>query len=465
MLVSTPFRRRNLRILIAAAAAVSLWTSFLGSPAHSSGAGTGTQPSLNVAVVPGFAPPTYPGYNGIPPLPVGAPQLSGYHFSQLPAAQVTATALSQFDTVILYGIRWNDISAGGQAAINAFAASHKVVIWDADDTGSQHYATFIHPFSQTASGENYPGKPNDSVVTFSAGENFLASDQPSSPYYLDPTQLETSASEIKDMNAMTSGTANWFPALIAANAKLPQGGWVLAWSYGVIGERTGMTIYSGIDADAFRDTTLSPNNAIKELALQLQAPFRATPDTSCAPNCKPPSSGGGQPHAACSVNKAPKRWVHGRVPVWLKTSVATGLTGRVLAPMGRVLATANERGGLIRFRVNTRRLPSNHASRLRALVYLNGKQACITSFRLKIDNTPPRLLHLATRRSGNSDVLWLRVSEVSAMTIVGAHVPHWKTVLIAPRRAIHRVLPARVRRARLILRDRAGNTVRRKLVW
>lgn len=454
-----------LRVLVAVVAAVSLWVGFLEQPGHGQGAATvGSQSSVNVAVIPGFTPPVYPGFHGVPALPVGSSELSGYHFSQVPANQVSASALSSFDTVMLYGIRWSDISASGQAAINAFAATHKVLIWDADGTGPQNYSTFIHPFSDQSSGEDN-SNPKASVVSFPQNGNFLASDQPSSPYYLDPNQLVTDRDEINHMNAMTTGTKDWVPALVAANSKIPHGGWPLAWSYGSIGDQTGLTVYSGIDADAFGDSQLNPNNALKELSLQLKAPFRLTPNTSCAPECTPPPPSGGPPHAACTLTKVPKNWIHGRVPVWLTTSDAAGITGRVLAPTGRVLATANEQGGLVRFRVNTRPLRSNHASRLKALVYVNGKQACSTSFRLKVDNTPPRLLHLVTRRSGNADLLWLRVSEVSAMTIVGAHVPHLKTVLIAPRRTIHRVLPGRVRRARLILRDRAGNTVRRTLVW
>jgi hypothetical protein len=179
----------------------------------------------------------------VPALPVGAPLLSTYHFSQLAASDVTATALKNYDTVILYGIRWSDIPASGQAAINAFAAKHKVLIWDADDTGSQQYSTFVHPFSETSSGENYKGKVNDSEVTYVTYVNlgnFLASNNPSSPDYLDPTQLVTDRDEINDMNAMSTGTKNWDPALEAANKKIPNGGWPVASSYGVIGDHNGL---------------------------------------------------------------------------------------------------------------------------------------------------------------------------------------------------------------------------------
>jgi len=377
---------RKVRIVIAALAAVLLSFVLLQSSSSSRGATPAGQQSVNVAVVPGFVSPTNPGYYGIPKLPVDDPQLSHFHFTAVPAQKVSTTKLAQFDTVILYGMRWDKLSPTAQQAINTFAATGKVVIWDSDDTGAQSYATFIHPFSDAASGEN--GKANDSVVSFPGGDNFLASSNPSSPYYLDPKQLVSNRNMINDMNAMKTGTHGWTPALVAANKNIPQGGWPLAWGYGVVSNHTGMAIYSGIDADAFADK-VSPNYAIKELRLQLAAPFHRTPETSCAPNCKPPGTSGGKPFASCSFAKrVPRGWVHGRVSIWLKTSIAAGIRGKVLKRSGKVLASGREnKHGVIRLRVQTKRLPSRRTSRLRAAVYLHGKKACSKNFRLKVKNT------------------------------------------------------------------------------
>src|SRR5437016_10904399 len=94
-------------------------SALLVAPALSDRAVT-AQASVNVAVVPGFTPPAYPGFYGVPALPVNDPQLSAYHFTALAPANVTTTALQSYDTVLLYGIRWSDISSSGQDAINAF---------------------------------------------------------------------------------------------------------------------------------------------------------------------------------------------------------------------------------------------------------------------------------------------------------------------------------------------------------
>lgn len=442
--------------------------AFLGYPGHSQGAGSGTQSSLNVAVVPGFKAPSYPGYGGIGTFPASNPRLSAYHFSQLPLSGLTAGKLASYDTVVLYGLRWNTISASGQAALNTFAATHKILIWDSDNTGAQSYGTFIQPFSTLAS--NAAGQPQNSVVTFpkftGGFVNFLASNDPSSPYYLDPAQLVDDPSMINDMNAMKTGTKNWGPALIAQNAKIPQGGWPLAWSYGVIGNHTGMTIYSGLDADAINNSALNPNDDITALLLQLKAPFRTTADPSCAPNCKPPPVPQTAASISCTFAKhVPTNWVHGRVPISLKCNPAAGGTAIVrLGPTGPVLASGTEQSGLIRLRVNTRLLRTNHVSRP-AVIYGNGQQTKSKYFKLKVDNTPPRLLSIRTHSSGGSHLVSFRVSEKSKMRIAGSspRYAHWITV--ARHRLITATLAGSVQHARLILRDRAGNTIARKLAW
>jgi hypothetical protein len=463
------FRRRIVRIVIGGLAAALLSLALLqttgGSRSVAQAAASSGRSSSQVAVIPGFTAPKYTGFFGVPNFPVNAPQVSAYHFSQLATAQVTTASLANYDTVILYGIRWSDIPTSAQTAINTFAATHKVMIWDSDGTGAQTFGSFVHPFSDNAGGENFSGKANDSVVSFPSGNNFLASKNPSSPYYLDPNQLVTDRDEINDMNAMTTGTAKWVPALYAANKSIPKGGWPLAWTYGVIGNHTGLAMYSGIDADAFGDTSINPNNALKELQLQLKAPFLETPDQSCAPNCKLPSGGSGPPIASCSFAKPlPKHWVHGRVPLALKTSVAAAVTGKIVSGSGKTLAKGKEKNGVIRLRVQTKHLPTNRTSKLQAEVFVKGQQACTKAFTLKVDNTPPRLLMLKTNRSSSSDWVSLRVSEVSSLALQATGL-HRKPVLVAANRTVNLHFSRALRSARLTVRDRAGNVRAYGLHW
>ena len=470
-------RSRVTRFSIVAATMLAFSAMLLAFATHGRGAVATGQASSKVVVIPGLHPTTYPGYIGIPRLPVGAPQLAAYRFHQLSAAQVTAGALAPYDTVILYGTRWSDLSATAQAAINTFAQTGKVIIWDADDTGSQDYSTFIHPFATVASGETH--RKNNSVVSFPGGD-FLASNNTSSPDYLDPIKLVSDLEMLNDMSVMRSGSAKWAPALWAANASIPNGGWVLAWTYGNIADQTGMTIYSGIDADAFAESS-TPNYAVKELALQLAAPFTRTPSSACASNCSAPSSGGGgggsgggggQTYASCSLGqKLPTYWVRRRVPILLKTSVAAGVSGQVVAAQHeflghhQVVGSGRERtAGQLPLRVNTAWLRSNHVAHLHALVYVNGQSACSLGFRLKVDNIPPRLLLLTTTTSARGDVVRLRVNENSWMQIAGGGAKR-RWVPVAAHKTIRVILPGGLRHARLILRDRADNRLIRNLSW
>jgi hypothetical protein len=425
-------------------------------------------------VIPGFTPPPYPGTKGVPPLPVGSPKLAPYHFSQLSAGNVTAAALSSYDTALLYGFRWSDIPASGQAAINAFAATHKVVIWDADDTGPQAYSNFVHPFSTSASGEH--GQHGASVVSFPAINNYLANDKPISPYYLDPSQLVNDQHMIAHMSAMADPTTDWVPALEAANKAIPDEHWVLAWSYGNIGNGTGLVVYSGIDADSLA-ANVDPNYAVKELTLDLAAPFRQSP-APCAPGCKLPTDDGGKTYAACSfARRVPTHWVRGSVPIVLRTSIASRITARVYTRTGRVVARGREESGdLVRLALDTTKLRSNRLSRLRAVIFFEGRRACSRHFSLKVDNVPPRLLSLSTTSTARARLLELSVNEYVTMSVVDRHghvALHLRpghtvrrgSVQIVASRPNYFGLSARIQKARLILRDRAGNKVVRTLMW
>lgn len=467
-----PNRARN---LLAVFAVLVLSAALLGFPAHSRGAAAGEKASKNVAVVPGFAPPPYPGNQGVPPLTaiLKLPMYSQYNFTQLAPGAVTTAALQNYDTVILYGIRWSDIPSSGQAAIDAFAATHKVVIWDADATGAQAYSSFVHPFSTVSAGQNQSGptrSPRGSVVYFLQRGDFLASSNPKSPYYLDPTQLVKDRDELNDMNAIKAGTPNWAPVLLAANRAVNPAAWPIAWSYGVIDENTGMTIYSGLDADAF-PTNEKLNNDRKELALDLAAPFRSTPNTSCSPHCTLTGGGPVVLFTSCNIVKVSHHWAHGHVTLVVQTSDVAGVTVQVVTHSGRVLAAGPETGGLVRLVIPTSKLPHG-TSRLRVKVLVHGAAGCINPFQLtRKSNGRPRLLLLATSRDpivhepDQADLVTLRASETSSLTIVAPH-SHWRmTRRIAAHRIVQYKLPVSVRAAKLTLKDRAGNTVVRKLVW
>jgi hypothetical protein len=455
------------------------------------------QASTNVVLIPGLHAPRYSDSHGIPPFPASDPQLAGYHYSELPVDAISPEALQGHDTVVLYGLRWSDLSAGAQAAVNAFARTGKVVIWDADSTPSQNYGSFVVPFTTSASGEG--GGSHGGVVTFPAGSDPLASSDAGSPLYLDPAALVASTHLIGHMNVLNP-SPGWAPALIAANTLIPAGGWVVGWGYGSTPDRTGMVIYSGMDADAFTDAA-TPNYAVKELAIELAAPFQRTPDTSCAPGCGPPqvpptggaagsspaggtgpSTGGnatppdsapaglGAPQsktfAACALARPmPSAWVRGRIFLSLSTSVAAGIHAKVTTLDGKLVGSGvTTTPGHLRIAIDTRLLLSDRRTRLTAAVYVNAVKACSVATRIAVDNRAPRLRIVRSRLSERTRTLTLRASETAQLRITSGG----RTLrrLQARRgRSVFVALPRTMRRITFTLVDRAGNRSTRTISW
>ncbi len=462
----------SLAACLLAAAAVLAKTSTVAHATASDSA-----PSANVALVPGFHAPKYSPTETLPGFPTA--ELPGYHFGAVPLGSVTTANLSGYDTLVVYGLRWGDLSSSEQAAISAFAQTGKVIIWDADSTGAQDYGSFVHPFSTKSSGAK--GGSYGSVVRFPDGSP-LASSNPSSALYLDPAALSASTHLIGHMNVLVSPAAGWSPGLLAANGKIPDLSSVVAWGYGSTATHAGMVIYSGIDADAFDDSA-SPNYAIKELGIQLAAPFSRTGDASCAPNCSPPpssgsgggggggaSGGGGGPtsptFAQCSFTKQPpKAWVHGYFFLSLTTSVANGITGTVKSSTQRVIATGTPSlPGHLALHVNSRLLPSNKVSTVKADVLVNSAVACTLTARIRVDNVKPKAFGLKTKRTAHGNVLTFRSIEPVRIWLA---TPHHQFGTFSRRHSGRTTLkfPRKITAGTLRLVDRAGNTTRIKVTW
>src|SRR5690348_955332 len=156
--------------------------------------------------------------------------------------------------------------------------------------------------------------------------------------------------------------------------------------------------------------------------------------------------------------------MHGRVPLGMKTSIANGIAAKALNAKGKVVGSSGTTtNGLLRLLVDTRLLPSNRTSSLQAVIFVDAEPACRISFTLKVDNVPPRLLHLLPWHDVHAHVLDFRLSETSTVTLTGKGVK--RSYLVAPKRDARWMLPIGLRSARLVVTDRAGNTVVRRLVW
>jgi hypothetical protein len=178
------------------------------------------------------------------------------------------------------------------------------------------------------------------------------------------------------------------------------------------------------------------------------------------------SSGGGSTFASCSLaHRPPTTWVHGHIPLVLKTSIAAGLTVRVETTSGKKLGAAVVPSkGRAQLDLDTHLLPSNKTSALKGVVYVNGVKACAVGTTLKVDNVPPKVLSFAVRGLSPHTNLVIRASENVRISIQRAG--HAITPTRAGgRRAIAIRLPSTGGTATVVLVDRAGNVVARKINW
>lgn len=498
--------------------------------------------SHTVAVVRGFTPPHYhvddqkthlpdfpnPASGYVMTYP-GVYDLSQYTYKELPFGSVNDASLAGVDTVVLYGVRWDDPRlASDRPALAAFAQTHKLLIWDADSTveagqPNSFGPPFPYPFSEYASGEQHGARGETTWPT--TGGSALASQAQTGDYdnYIDANALADMSHAIGDASVISEhDPAGWQVGMWATNNTLEAHGPlpVLAWHYGNDGNHTGAIIYSGLDADAFKNTppagttcthtkadeTAAPscvNWVLKALAIQLAMPFSTTPDATCAPSCAPLSSGTQSPTAAgpganqqsssttssssstsstsstssstttaaptttvtatCGLAAAvPTRWVHGTVTLRVRENVSGASALALSTVRGLSVASAPARLGTVSVKVNTKRLPSNRTSYLVASVLAGTTRACSVSFRLRVDNTPARVLKFGLRRVRAARLVAFRPSEPAKVQLV-VKGRKTRTFHLSGARRVTITVARTKRAAKLVLIDRAGNVTTRVL--
>jgi hypothetical protein len=432
--------------------------------------------------------------HSLPPVPVSSSDSGYYNLAQFtwssqPVANLTTAALAPYDTLMLYGVDWSTLSPDQRAAVNDFATRGKVLIWDADavlpEGGSGDYTDFIHPFTTTASGAHASGDGQAAFVTGAAG-NPLVSDDPSSPLYIDMTELAETRHAIGDMSVLNppAGNVDWTGSMNATNRMIAVRSWVVAWGYGVTSTHAGMTIYSGLDGDALcrtDGTTCSPDAATnwtrKELYLQLAAPFyrSAAPcavTNSCTPPPQPPpvnggggtGGTGGSPQAAVCTLAAPvpRVWVHGTITVHISTTASGASALAVQTTGGRTVSSRALAGaGSAAIKVDTTRLLSNHRDGLIARVGNGQGVACSVAFALQVDNVKARILALSVHRAGTAHVVRFKPSEAVRARLLIRGKGSWHKLRAGVQATLRTSL--HVATAKLVLVDRAGNITTRTL--
>ncbi len=202
----------------------------------------------------------------------GAPgDLGDFSFSNLAPANVDATALDAFDTVLLnvasteMDCNTGTLSTDAKAALNAFvSAGGKLIIYDSECPPND-YSWLPYPFT-TANPGQMGGYGTATIVE----ENTLSSNDPSNAHYIDAAALGSNIDAIGDMNVMTTRDSHWCLDMEGTNSAQQTGPVHTYARYG-----SGLIIYNGMDVDylGWEPTPPYPNGLSKIWLQELQQPF------------------------------------------------------------------------------------------------------------------------------------------------------------------------------------------------
>jgi len=165
-------------------------------------------------------------------------------FSALSASQVSAEALANYDTVILFMFNPSGLTAARKAAINDWVyKGGKLMIWDSDQVprGSPWDYTWLpYPFTTSVPGQTGQTGKGLNILE----ENQLSSSDPSSPYYIDTAVLNSQTDAVGDANVLISYSPGWRIDMMATNVLGETGPAHVYAAYG-----SGLLIYSALDWD------------------------------------------------------------------------------------------------------------------------------------------------------------------------------------------------------------------------
>jgi hypothetical protein len=165
-----------------------------------------------------------------------------YTFTALSASQVSAEALANYDTVIMFMFNPSGLTAAQKAAINDWIyKGGKLIIWDSDQVppGSPWDYTWLpYPFTTSVPGQTGQTGKGLNVLE----ENQLSSSDPSSPYYIDTAVLNSQTDAVGDANVLISYSPGWRIDMMATNVLGETGPAHVYAAYG-----SGLIIYSALD--------------------------------------------------------------------------------------------------------------------------------------------------------------------------------------------------------------------------
>ncbi len=200
--------------------------------------------SHNIAIAPNASGQFPVGAN----LPTSGPGFVGMTFTDLAVADISATRLTAFDTLVLNQVcdANTRLSSSQKQVINAWVGGGgKLIIYDSDGcsgSSTPDYGWLMYPFSTNNPGQTGTQGGNLIIVE----DNTLSSPNTASPSYIDTDNISQTTDAVGDANVMLAKNPSWCGDMQATNQNGATG-----WTHTYAPYRNGLVIYDGLDIDFF----------------------------------------------------------------------------------------------------------------------------------------------------------------------------------------------------------------------
>jgi hypothetical protein len=169
-----------------------------------------------------------------------------FSFTDVALDEIDSATLSQYDTVVLTQVQTVDLSDDAKQALSDFViGGGKLIIHDADGTDGNDYGWLPAPAATGQSCQNCGETSGTSEVI---ENNTLVSADPSSPAYVNVSELEENTDAVGDANVMVTQDSHWFVDIRATNS-LGDTGAVHTYA-----SDNGLIIFNGYDTDDIGET-------------------------------------------------------------------------------------------------------------------------------------------------------------------------------------------------------------------
>lgn len=180
-----------------------------------------------------------------------------FSFSDLSLESVEAGTLANYDTVVLNEVFTSSLTESEKQALSAFVTrGGKLIIHDADGTVGNDYSWLPVP---AGTGQSCQNCGNLDGVAEIVENNSIVSADPSSPYYVDVSELPGNSDAVGDANFLLTNDPRWSVDIKGSNSLNEEG------SIDAYASDGGLILYNGFDTDYLNTTFPSGNDWLNKI--------------------------------------------------------------------------------------------------------------------------------------------------------------------------------------------------------